>query len=115
MTIFLASLAGVPPLGGWFGKFAAFRAVLDTGEGWAYALAIIGAVNTAIAAGVLHHRDARDLDEARPDGDTTEIRTPNAVQGRTGDHVRGDDRARRAPRLVSRYGDLSDLTGARGR
>ena len=31
MTIFLASLAGVPPLGGWFAKFNAFRAVLDAG------------------------------------------------------------------------------------
>ncbi|MFZ9397453.1 MAG: NADH-quinone oxidoreductase subunit N, partial [Ilumatobacteraceae bacterium] len=28
MTIFLASLAGIPPLGGWIAKFAAFRAVL---------------------------------------------------------------------------------------
>ena len=29
MTIFLASLAGVPPLGGWIAKFNVFRAVLD--------------------------------------------------------------------------------------
>ena len=32
MTIFLASLAGIPPLGGWFGKFAAFKALLDAGR-----------------------------------------------------------------------------------
>ncbi len=29
MTIFFASLAGIPPLAGWFAKFNAFRAVLD--------------------------------------------------------------------------------------
>ena len=29
MTIFLASLAGIPPLGGWYAKFGAFNAVLD--------------------------------------------------------------------------------------
>ena len=29
MTIFLASLAGIPPLGGWFAKFGVFNAVLD--------------------------------------------------------------------------------------
>ena len=32
MTIFLASLAGVPPLGGWIAKFNAFKAVLDAGS-----------------------------------------------------------------------------------
>ena len=31
MTIFLASLAGIPPLGGWIAKFNVFKAVLDAG------------------------------------------------------------------------------------
>ena len=31
MTIFLFSLAGIPPLAGWFAKFVMFRAVLDAG------------------------------------------------------------------------------------
>ena len=30
MTIFFASLAGIPPLAGWFAKFNAFKAVLDS-------------------------------------------------------------------------------------
>ena len=51
MTIFLASLAGIPPLGGWIGKFTAFRAALDAGNGWGYTIAVIGAVNSAIAFG----------------------------------------------------------------
>ena len=50
-TIFLASLAGIPPLGGWIAKFAAFQAVLSSGSGWGYAIAVIGAVNSVIAFG----------------------------------------------------------------
>ena len=49
MTIFLASLAGIPPLGGWYAKFGAFRAVVDAGNGWGYSIAVIGAVNAVIA------------------------------------------------------------------
>ena len=46
MTIFLFSLAGVPPLAGWAAKLFIFRAVIDGHE---YALAAVMAVNTVIA------------------------------------------------------------------
>jgi len=115
MTIFLASLAGVPPLGGWFGKFAAFRAVLDTGESWAYALAIIGAVNTAIAAAYYITVMREIWMKPVPDGDTTEIRTPTSVQAALGITCAATIVLGVLPGLVSRYGDLSDLTGALGR
>jgi len=49
MTMFMASLAGIPPLAGWFAKFAMFRSIIDAGSGWAIALAIIAAVNSVIA------------------------------------------------------------------
>ena len=49
MTIFLASLAGIPPLAGWFAKFVMFRSIIDAGTGWAIALAVIAAVNSVIA------------------------------------------------------------------
>ena len=29
MSVFLFSLAGIPPLAGWFAKFVMFRAVFD--------------------------------------------------------------------------------------
>ena len=32
MTIFLASLAGIPPLAGWFAKFVMFRSIIDAGN-----------------------------------------------------------------------------------
>ena len=49
MTIFLASLAGVPPLAGWFAKFVMFSSALQVGNAWATVLAIIAAVNSVIA------------------------------------------------------------------
>jgi NADH-quinone oxidoreductase subunit N len=51
MTIFMASLAGIPPLGGWFGKFTAFQALISAGTNWSYALAVVGAVNSVVAFG----------------------------------------------------------------
>ena len=49
LTIFLFSLAGVPPLAGWFAKFVMFRAVFDAGTTAAVVLGVIAAVNSVIA------------------------------------------------------------------
>jgi NADH-quinone oxidoreductase subunit N len=49
MTIALASLAGIPPMGGWYAKFAVFRAVLAPGTVWGNVLAVVMAVNSVIA------------------------------------------------------------------
>ena len=46
MTVFLFSLAGIPPLGGWFAKFEVFRVLATAGEPWGYALAVVAAVNS---------------------------------------------------------------------
>ena len=75
-TIFLGSLAGIPPLGGWIGKFAAFQAVLDSGTGWGYAIAVIGAVNSVIAFGYYGNVMREIWMRPVPDGDTTPISTP---------------------------------------
>ncbi len=48
-TLFLFSLAGIPPLAGWFAKFVMFRAVFDAGTTAAVVLGVIAAVNTVIA------------------------------------------------------------------
>ena len=47
--VFFFSLAGVPPLAGWFAKFVMFRSLIGVGDGWTIALAIIAAVNSVIA------------------------------------------------------------------
>jgi NADH-quinone oxidoreductase subunit N len=49
MTMFLFSLAGIPPLGGWFAKFVMFRAAFDANTTAAVVLGVIAAVNSVIA------------------------------------------------------------------
>ena len=49
LTIFLLSLAGVPPLAGWFAKFVMFRAVFDAGTTAAVVLGVIAAINSVVA------------------------------------------------------------------
>jgi NADH-quinone oxidoreductase subunit N len=72
MTIFLASLAGIPPLAGWYAKFVMFRAILEAGSFWAIVLAVVAAVNSVIAffyySGVIRQMWFRDPvgDDQRP-------------------------------------------------
>lgn len=47
MAVCLVSLTGIPPTGGFVGKFFVFRAAIDNGFVW---LAIVGALNSAISA-----------------------------------------------------------------
>jgi NADH-quinone oxidoreductase subunit N len=49
MTVFLMSLAGIPPLAGWFAKFVMFRAVFEASTPSATVLGVIAAVNSVIA------------------------------------------------------------------
>lgn len=49
LALFFASLAGIPPIAGWFAKLVMFSAVLGVGSGWATALAVIAAVNSVVA------------------------------------------------------------------
>ncbi len=49
LSFFLFSLAGIPPLAGWFAKFVMFRAVLDAHTSAAAVIGVIAAVNSVIA------------------------------------------------------------------
>ncbi|HET6879145.1 MAG TPA: NADH-quinone oxidoreductase subunit N [Pirellulales bacterium] len=60
LAVFLFSLMGIPPLAGFWGKFAVFGSALNFDEGgladphvgnWFLALAVIGVINATIAAG----------------------------------------------------------------
>lgn len=49
VTVFFFSLAGIPPLAGWFAKFAMFRSVIIAGGTSTVVLAAIAAINSVIA------------------------------------------------------------------
>lgn len=114
MTIFMGSLAGIPPLGGWFAKFAAFEALISSGSGWGYALALIGGVNSVVAFGY-YGRILREMwMKPVPDGDVAPVRVfPSlgvalAVTG-VATLVLGA-----FPSLVIHFGDIAGLAGALG-
>lgn len=48
-AVFFFSLAGIPPLAGWYAKFKMFTAAIQVGGTWAYVLAAVAAVNTVLA------------------------------------------------------------------
>ena len=111
VTMFFASLAGIPPLGGWFAKFNAFKAVLDAQSSWAYVLASIAALNTVISA-AYYMKVLRTvwMDEA-PDGDTSPINTPSPIKAALGLTLVGTLVVGVYPQSVANFGDLEDLTG----
>jgi NADH-quinone oxidoreductase subunit N len=48
-AVFFFSLAGIPPLAGWFAKFVMFRSVMIAGDTATVVLAVIAAINAVIA------------------------------------------------------------------
>jgi NADH-quinone oxidoreductase subunit N len=84
-SLFLFSLAGVPPLAGWFAKFVMFRAVFDANTTAAVVLGVIAAVNSVIAffyyAGVTRRLW---FDEPAPDAATTTTRMPVGITAAMG-------------------------------
>ena len=114
MTIFLASLAGIPPLGIWIAKLQAFRALIDAGSNAAYVLALIAAVNTVIAAGYYMRVLRQIWMSPVPDGDTTRITAPSSIWLALGISAGGTVLLGVLPGLVLRFADLPDLTGALG-
>ena len=114
MTIFLASLTGIPPLGIWIAKLAAFKAVVDAATGMGYTLAVIAAVNTVISA-AYYMRVLREIwMKPVPDGDTSKISVPQPIWAALGICTIGTVVLGLFPGLVMRFADLPDLTGAFG-
>jgi len=115
MTIFLASLAGVPPLGGWIAKFGVFTAVLSPGTTAGVVLAVIGAVNSVIAFGYYGRVMRAMWMSDAPDGDVTPIRVPQPLTLALGLTVVTTIVIGVIPQVVLRYGDLGSFTDALGR
>jgi NADH-quinone oxidoreductase subunit N len=77
MTVFLFSLAGIPPLGGWLAKFVVFRALLspDLTAGGVI-LAVVVGVNSVIALYYYANVARQMWMNPVPDGDRTPVRIP---------------------------------------
>jgi len=113
MTAFLASLAGIPPLGGWYAKFGSFNAVLTARSGWGYSIAVIGAVNAVIATAYYVTIMREMWMKPAPDGDVTPVRAPGSIKAALA--ITG------VATLVfgvlpgfTGYGGITELTGAFG-
>ena len=80
MTLLLASLAGIPPLGGWIAKFVAFQSLIQSQSTWGYALAFVGAVNSVVAFGYYGNVMREIWMRPVPDSDTTLISVPGSLK-----------------------------------
>ena len=109
MTIFLFSLAGIPPLAGAWAKIFVFRAVLDAGTTWAVVLGVVAAVNSVIAL-FYYAAIARQMWMSPvPDGDRTPLRVPPPLVAALGLTVAVTVVVGVYPQLFARFGDLASL------
>ena len=116
MTVFLASLAGVPPAGGWYAKFAVFQALVSAGTPAAYVLAGFGAVNAVIAVGYYGKIAARMWFEkpAEALGQEGRIAVPFSLRSALGLTVAATLVFGIVPATVTRFTDVSLLAVAVG-
>ena len=109
MSIFLFSLAGIPPLAGAWAKIFVFRAVLDAGTTWAVVLGVVAAVNSVIAL-FYYASVARQMWMSPvPDGDRTPLRVPTPLVAALGLSVAVTVVVGVYPQLFARFGDLASL------
>ncbi len=75
MSVALFSLAGIPPLGGWFAKFVVFESLLDDADVSSVALAVVVAVNSVIALFYYANVAKEMWFSPVPDGDRAPVRS----------------------------------------
>ncbi|MCQ3806729.1 MAG: NADH-quinone oxidoreductase subunit N [Acidimicrobiaceae bacterium] len=76
MTIFLFSLAGIPPLGGWIAKFRVMEALIEAETSAGVVLGVFVAVNSVIALYYYARVGFGMWAEEAPDGDLTPVNVP---------------------------------------
>ncbi len=113
MTLFLASLAGIPPLGGWYAKFGAFRAAVDAGGGWGYTIAIVGAANAVVATAYYITVMREMWMKPVPEGaDTSAVKVPASLVAALTITGLATLAFGVVPGIIAKVGSLTDLTGA---
>jgi NADH-quinone oxidoreductase subunit N len=109
MTLFLFSLAGIPPLAGAWAKIFVFRAVIDAGTAWAIALGVVAAVNSVIAL-FYYAAVAKEMwMNPVPDGDRTRIPVPTSLTAALGITAAVVVVVGVWPQVFARLGDLAAL------
>jgi NADH-quinone oxidoreductase subunit N len=79
LSLFLFSLAGIPPLGGWLAKFVVFRSLADANTTSGYVMGAIVAVNSVISL-YYYANVAREMwMKPVPDGDRTRVVVPFSI------------------------------------
>ncbi len=80
MTVFLLSLAGIPPLGGFFSKFVLFSSAVSafSFNPWYLALAISGVLNSALSL-YYYARVIWYMYILEPAGEASPVRVPNSI------------------------------------
>ena len=110
MSVFLFSLAGIPPLAGWFAKLYIFESALDAGTAAAVTLAVVAGLNAVIAL-FYYSAVAKEMwMKPVPDGDTTPIPVPPALALALGITAAVVMALGIYPQAVARLGDLAHLT-----
>ncbi|MGH9166018.1 MAG: NADH-quinone oxidoreductase subunit N [Acidimicrobiales bacterium] len=109
MTVFMFSLAGIPPFGGWFAKLYIFRAALDAGTPAAVILAVVAGVNSVIAL-FYYSSIAREMwMRPAPDDDRSPIRVPAPLAAALGLTAAIVMAIGVYPQAFARLGDLANL------
>jgi NADH-quinone oxidoreductase subunit N len=115
MTIFLASLGGLPPFGGFFAKFTVFKSLLAADSAWAVALAVIAAVNSVIAL-YYYLNVARQMwmnpvpdNATNPLAATTSVNVPSPWVAALAITTVATIVTGVIPNIVLRFGDLSSI------
>jgi NADH-quinone oxidoreductase subunit N len=111
MTAFLFSLAGIPPLGGWFAKFYIIRTVLDSGTPAAVVLGVVVAVNSVIALFYYANVARAMWMTPVPDDDRSPIRVPAPLAASIGVCTLTVVALGVYPQVFARLGELAKLAG----
>jgi len=114
MTIFMGSLAGIPPLGGWIAKFSVIRALTSDGSPAAITLAVIGMVNAVIAVGYYGNVMREMWMKPVPDGDVRPIAVPSSLRVAIGLCGIATLIMGVVPNIILRFGDQLELAGVFG-
>jgi NADH-quinone oxidoreductase subunit N len=114
MTIFLLSLAGLPPLAGWYAKFVVFRAAINGDRASLFALAVFMGVMTVVAL-FYYAAIARSMWVSKPaEGAPTERVSPSpALSVAIGLSLAGVLILGILPNLLVQYAPMSTLVASK--